>query len=155
MAVRRRPGARCAGLVLLALAGGGGPAARAAPLPWLPPHDVCGRVFDATWTPAQRRDAVPGASGSLGVDRAVAAHFRVVLAAYSGIDRATAAQLNGFVFFDAGPRPDRVALQLDSDDPRLLDGVRTLCVRGYHVSGDEGSTWTRYVRLQRNPAPRR
>ena len=90
-------------------------------------------------------------SGTLGIDRRIPAQFRVVIEQLTGISAALAAQANEALSFRGGAPPTRLALQLNSNDPQLLTGVQTLCVRGYRVEGDEGGTWTTFRALIRNP----
>jgi hypothetical protein len=124
----------------------------AAPLPPIPVSDPCGRVVEASFVPDAFIVGQPGMSGTLGVDRTVPAHFRVVIDQVSGIAPEIAARVNEAVFFrGGGTPPSRVALQLASTDAQLFADVRTVCVRGYAVQGDEGSTWTHFRELIRNP----
>jgi len=147
--------AALAALVTAAVSLGGGSAV-AAPLPQFVPVDVCGEIVTQSWQPQRFVPAKPGFSGSLGRDRTFPARFRVVIENYRGIDAATAGRINGFLSFkpaEAGARP-RVVLLLPHADSRHLDGAVALCVEGFHISGDEGGTWTRYrsLTLTRRPA---
>jgi hypothetical protein len=139
-------------LAALALAAPAGIAtALAAPLPPIPVSDPCGRVVEASFVPDAFIRGQPGMSGTLGVDRTVPAHFRIVIEPVSGITPEVAARLNDAVLFRGGTPPTRVALLLGSTDPQLFADVRTVCVRGYQLQGDEGSTWTHFRELSRNP----
>lgn len=121
------------GLALLAA----GSVAQAAPLPRLDPVDVCGIIRSARSLPEQHLPAVPGASGSLGHDRTVPAHARVLLNPYRGVPRATARKLTRMVGGDAARG---LLLLLPGVDPARLAAGRLLCVTGYRLRGDEGLT---------------
>jgi len=117
--------------------------APAAPLPPMEPVSFCGTVTDSTWVEQLDLLAWPGASGSLGHDRTVPAHMRLVLHDVSGIDAETAAQIS----FLVGIAPDEtgVVVRLDSPYPlRDLTAAR-VCIKEYRVSGDEGITLTSYA----------
>jgi hypothetical protein len=135
-----------AGAVVLLLAAN----AEAAPIPPLGPLDLCGDVVSQSWQPERFVAGKPGFSGSLGRDRTFPARFRVVLQNYRGIDPATAGRINGYLSIRPEERGDgapRVVLLLSHANARFLDGVVSLCVEGFHISGDEGGTWTRYRTL--------
>jgi hypothetical protein len=135
--------------------------ALAAPLPQFVPVDLCGDIVSHSWQPERFVPAKPGFSGSLGRDRTFPARFRIVLRNYRGIDAATARTINGYLGLrpaEAGESPAgpaRVVVLLPHADSRYLDGAVSLCVEGFHISGDEGGTWTRYRSLSVSRAPRR
>ncbi len=124
--------------------------AQAAPIHPLGPLDICGDVTMQKWEPARFVRGKPGFSGSLGRDRTFPARFRVVLRNYRGIDAATAARINGVLSMkpeERGAGEPRVVLLVPHADARFLEDAASLCVEGYHISGDEGGTWTRYRTL--------
>jgi hypothetical protein len=104
-----------------------------------------------SWEPERFVPGKPGFSGTLGRDRTLPARFRAVLQNYRGIDAATAGRINGYLSMKPAERgegvPPRVVLLLPHADAHFLDGAISLCVEGFHVSGDEGGTWTRYRTL--------
>ncbi len=124
--------------------------AEAAPIPPIGPLDLCGEVAMQSWEPERFVAGKPGFSGSLGRDRTFPARFRVVLRNYRGVDAATAGRINGYLSMrpeERGAGEPRVVLLLPHADARFLDGAVSLCVEGFHISGDEGGTWTRYRTL--------
>ncbi|MFO1056886.1 MAG: hypothetical protein U1E53_07960 [Dongiaceae bacterium] len=124
-------------------------ASRAAPLPPFAPVDICGEIRSYAWSPPASVAAIPGASGTLGKERHFPARFRIELGGYTGIEDATAVLINRLLGRpeDGAPRPARLLLLLPADDPALLAGARSLCVRGFRIWGDEGGTWTGYEAL--------
>ena len=117
----------------------------AAPLPPLPPADLCGRILDQAWVPEEHLEAWPGASGSLGRDRSVPAHLRVILGEVTGIPRDLAERLSFLAGASAGEVPDGgILLLLAVDGPDEFTGAASLCVTGYRVRGDEGITLTSF-----------
>lgn len=125
-------------------------AAQAAPIHPFGPLDICGDVAMQSWEPERFVRGKPGFSGSLGRDRTFPARFRVVLQNYRGIDAATAARINGVLSMrpaERGAGEPRVVLLVPHADARFLANAASLCVEGYHISGDEGGTWTRYRTL--------
>lgn len=123
------------------------PTAQAAPLPPHPAVTICGVVVEQSWTPARHEPGRTGFSGSLGRDRTFPAHVRVVLDNYTGIDATVAQRINGLLGAPELSGIDRVALILPNDNPDLLRGIHRLCVEGFTIRGDEGGTWTAYLRL--------
>lgn len=121
--------------------------ARAAPLPPFTPVTICGVIVEQSWTPARHEPGRTGFSGSLGRDRTFPARLRVVLQNYTGIDATVARRINGLLSATELSDIDRVVVLLPSDNPDLLRGVYRLCVEGFTVRGDEGGTWTAYLRL--------
>ena len=124
--------------------------AEAAPIPPLGPLDICGDVAMQNWEPRRLVRGKPGFSGSLERDRTFPARFRVVLRNYRGIDAATAARINGVLSMkpeERGAGEPRVVLLVPHADARFLEDAASLCLEGYHISGDEGGTWTRYRTL--------
>lgn len=126
---------------------------RAAPLPGFAPVDVCGVIRSYDWSPATVVPPRPGASGTLGQERHFPARFRVVIERYTGIDDATATRINRLLGLaenqDAGST--RLLLLLPGEDAALLAGIRSLCVRGFRIWGDEGGTWTGFRALELDP----
>jgi hypothetical protein len=121
--------------------------AKAAPLPPFAPVDICGTIVERLWVPSEFRHGQPGFSGSLGHDRVIPAHLRVVLADYAGVDAAVARRINTLLgYTPPSDAHQRVLLRLPTDDPNLLAGVRRVCVEGFAIRGDEGGTWTSYRR---------
>ena len=132
--------------------------AGAAPIPTLGPLDLCSDVVGRSWEPESIVPGRLGVSGSLGRVRTFTARFRIVLQDFRGIDAATAVQINSYLSMSPGERGDgapRVVLLLSHADARFLDGATSLCVEGFHISGDEGGTWTRYRTLSVTRSPKR
>jgi hypothetical protein len=121
--------------------------AEAAPLPPFPPVNICGVIFEQSWIPTKFVQGRPGFSGSLGHDRTLPAHFRIILENYTGIDATLAKRINGFLSVTELSEMKRVLLLLPTDNPELLRGVRHLCIEGFVIRGDEGGTWTTYRRV--------
>ena len=121
--------------------------AEAAPLPPFPPVNVCGVIVEQSWVPAESVRGQKGFSGSLGHDRTFPAHLRIVLENYTGIDATVARRINGFLSVTELSEMNRLALRLATDNPELLRGVHRLCIEGFTIRGDEGGTWTTYLRL--------
>jgi DNA-binding NarL/FixJ family response regulator len=101
---------------------------------------------------------IPGASGTLGIDRIIGAHFLVVLRDYSGPDEKTLEAMSRVfsVTFPGSQPPAGVRvihLKLNSDNPNLIREGMKIRVTGYTVNGDEGDTWTRYDKLKILSAP--
>ena len=121
-----------------------------APLPPMQPVTVEGTIERVQWSPAAKIPGRPGFSGSLGKDRVEAAHFRLTLGEFRGVDAATAWRLNHLTgemvsaTADERQPPAYLILKLDDDDPQALVPGMRIRVRDYVVSGDEGGTWTRY-----------
>lgn len=122
-------------------------AAEAAPLSPFGPVDICGEVVSSQWREARVVAGRPGFSGSLGHDRTFPARFGVVLRNQRGLDPARVTWVNGALGGAAGS-PDVPAgglvILVNSDDPKLLDGARALCVDAFVIRGDEGGTWVRH-----------
>ena len=123
-------------------------AALAAPLPPLPAADLCGRIVTQSWVAERHLEAVTGASGSLGRERTVPAHLRVVLGQVTGLSRDLAQRLSRLAGAYSGEVPaGGMLLLLAMERPDRLSGAATLCVTGYKVRGDEGITLTSYAGL--------
>ena len=123
-----------------------GTAALAAPLPPIPAVDVCGTIVDRAWVPEEHLEAQPGASGSLGRDRTVPAHLRVILAEVAGLSGDLAGRLSNYAGARAGEVPDGgMLLLLEVGEPDDFARATSLCVAGYTVSGDEGITLTSFT----------
>ena len=122
-------------------------AVRSAPLPPFTPVDICGEVVSQSWSDVMRVPGQPGHSGSLGHDRTFPARFHVVLEPAAGFPADSAALINRLLGFEGGTPPTKILLLLNSPDSGLLEGVRSLCVYGFSLSGDEGGTWTAHDRL--------
>ena len=133
--------------------------AGAAPIPPLGPLDLCGDVVRQSWEAENIVPGMPGVAGSLGRVRAFPARFRVVLQDYRGIDAATAVRINSYLAMSPSERgdgaPPRVVLLLPHANARFLDGATSLCVKGFHISGDEGDTRTSYRALSVTRGPKR
>ena len=122
--------------------------AAAAPLPPLPAADLCGRIIAQRWVAEDHRKALPGASGSLGHDRTVPAHLRVVLGEVTGVSRDLAGRLSRIAGAQAGEVPEGgMLLLLGADRPDRLAGAVSLCVKGYALRGDEGITVPSFAAL--------
>ena len=139
-------------IALLALIWGSGPAL-AAPLPPVPPLDVCGVIQFHKWLPQRTLPPVAGMSGSASRQRHWPGRFAVVLDAVRGGSQQAVAQVNALLTTahdgaGIGLRPGQLLLVLADDDPARLNGMRSLCVTGFVVSGDEGGTWTRHAGLR-------
>ena len=123
-------------------------AAIAAPLPPLPAADLCGTVLSREWVPEEHRAARPGASGSLGRERILPAHLRVILGRVTGIPGDLAKRLSFMAGASANEVPDGgMLLLLQVEGPDRFADAATLCVTGYQVRGDEGITLTSYLSL--------
>jgi len=131
--------------------------ALAAPLPPLPPVDLCGRLVYLDWLPPAFAPAEPGFSGSIAVDRRWPGRTVAILANVCTDDAATVALANQFLQGSSGGAesyldPGEALLVLPQDAPSGLTPGRTICVTGFAVSGDEGGTWTRFENLMQLPA---
>ena len=126
----------------------------AAPLPPFEPVDITGTIDKAEWVPERTAKAVPGMSGSAGIDRVFPAHFLVILGNYAGVDTRTARRMNFLLGYTLTPDgnieegPESILLRLPHHSKLFLDGVRKITVRGYRIRGDEGGTWTSYDRIE-------
>jgi hypothetical protein len=144
-------GASLTTIALAALIWGSGPAL-AAPLPPVPPLDVCGVIQFHTWLPPRSLPPVAGMSGSASRQRQWPGRFVVVMDAVRGGSRQALAQVNALLKTahdgaGIGLKPGQLLLVLADDDPARLTGMKSLCVTGFVVSGDEGGTWTRHAKL--------
>lgn len=130
--------------------------ALAAPLPPVPPFDVCGTVVALGWLPAHREPAIKGMSGSAGVDRSWPERLAVVLDRACTDDPEALALSNMFQRGTAGSTGRDLAegqalLVLPEVDIGAVTLGRGICVSGFKVSGDEGGTWTRFGALVQLP----
>ena len=144
-------GASLTTIALVALIWGSGPAL-AAPLPPVPPLDVCGVIQFHTWLPPRSLPPVAGMSGSASRQRQWPGRFVVVMDAVRGGSRQALAEVNALLKTahdgaGIGVKPGQLLLVLADDDPARLTGMKSLCVTGFVVSGDEGGTWTRHAKL--------
>jgi hypothetical protein len=103
------------------------------------PVDLCGTIRSTTWIAEQHLAAVPGASGTLGQERSVPAHGRVVLQPFDGISPATAHRLSALVG-GSELAADAMLVLVPEVDPARLAAGRRLCLVGYKITGDEGIT---------------
>ncbi|MBI5818698.1 MAG: hypothetical protein HZA88_06905 [Verrucomicrobia bacterium] len=132
---------------------------RSAPMRPIGPMDITGTVQAVQWVAKHEVKArIPGASGTLGIDRMIGAHFLITLRDYAGPDeKMLAAMSRAFsVIFPGSEPPDGVrviGLKLNTDDPKLLRAGMKIRVTGYAIGGDEGATWTSYKRLEILSAP--
>lgn len=129
----------------------------AAPLPQLPPLDLCGAIVFIDWLEPAVEPAQPGYSGSIAVERHWPGRAVVILDLVCTDDAATLETANMFQYGSAGGaerhlEPGQALLVLPHDAPPALSLGRTLCVQGFAVSGDEGGTWTRFESLMQLPA---
>jgi hypothetical protein len=123
-----------------------GGAAMAAPLPPLPAADFCGTIISREWVPEEHRTARPGASGSLGQERILPAHLRLILGRVMGIPGDLAKRLSFLAGASANEVPEGgMLLLLPAEGPDRFAEAATLCVKGYQVRGDEGITLTSYL----------
>lgn len=142
--------------VALVLACSTGPAS-AAPLPPIDPLDVCGVIRLADWLPPRSLPPVAGMSGSAARQRDWPGQFAVVLDDVRGGNAPDMTQINGLLRTShdgVGVRlgPGQLLLILAEDDPARLTGMKSLCVSGFVVSGDEGGTWTHHQELTTYPS---
>lgn len=114
-------------------------AAWAAPLPPLPAVDVCGVIVAREWVAEQHLKAKPGASGSLGRERVVPAHLRVILDDVTGVSHGLAQRLSLMAGAPKSVMPeDGILLLLPVRGPSEFSSAVSLCVTGYMLRGDEG-----------------
>jgi hypothetical protein len=131
----------------------------AAPMPPIGPADITGTIAALCWVDRHEEKArIPGASGTLGVDRVIGAHYLVILHDVAGPDGKTLEALAAALCvtvpgYLAPPGQRGLSLQLNSDDPGLLRAGMRIRVIGYELGGDEGAVWTRYDKLEILDAP--
>ncbi len=130
-----------------------------APMRPIGPVDITGKVQAVHWVAKHEVKArIPGASGTLGIDRTIGSHFLVTLRDYSGPDEQTLnAMASVFaVTFPGSQPPDGMrvfGIKINTDDPKLLRPEMKIRVTGYIVAGDEGAVWTSYKKLEVLSAP--
>ena len=118
------------------------------------PMNIIGTVESAEWVPKEFVKAQsPGMSGTLGVDRTLAARFKVVLKDYTGLTEENVAALRrfyngGFPGTPPNHTSPRIHITLLSDNPKLLAAGMKIRVTGYTIAGDEGATWESCDRLE-------
>jgi len=125
----------------------------AVPIRPLGPVDISGTVTGLNWIPEKRIKAVPGMSGSAGRDRTIPAHFIVRLEDFDGVDRQTAMTMTRYL--DRTVRNDQekdcrplfVLLKINHTDKNYLKKGMRIKVSGYTIRGDEGGTWTHFLRI--------
>ena len=127
--------------------------ATAAPLPPLPPLNACGTIESHAWLPPRSAAPVAGMSGSASRERHWPGRFVTVLRDLHGVGGREVARINALLVTSsdgAGIRlgPGQLLLVIADDDPARLAGMKSLCVTGFTVSGDEGGTWTRHTGLK-------
>ncbi len=132
----------------------------AAPMRPVGPMDITGTIEKVEWAPKQFIKArAPGMSGTLGVDRTLAARFRVVLKDYTGLTEENVRDLlrfyNGaFPGNPPGHPSPRIHIELLSDNPKLLAVGMKIRVTGYKIAGDEGATWESCDKLEILESPK-
>lgn len=132
----------------------------AAPVPPAGPMNITGTIESLEWVPKEFIKArIPGASGTLGVDRMLAARFKVVLRDYTGLTEDNVKELRRFYngAFPGNP-PDhpspRIHITLLSGNPKLLAVGMKIRVTGYTIAGDEGGDWESCDKLEILEAPK-
>jgi hypothetical protein len=126
----------------------------AAPMRPLGPLDIVGTVVEAKWSPKETKKAIPGMSGSAGVDRVVPAHFLIQLKDYESKDAETARTINGYMRPGGNQAPEGQGkppilwIQVNSDQNDLLKKGMKIKLINYSVSGDEGGIWTKHEKLE-------
>jgi hypothetical protein len=135
--------------------------ALSAPMAPFGPMHLEGTVEEVSWHP---REEIKGVSvevngkrvplsGSLGVDRTIRAHYRLVLID-TVVERPESEKANpDYRSYPVGQRAT-VTVYRDADDGYLRKGMR-IRLRGYTEGGDEGGTWSSYDRVEvlSGPAP--
>lgn len=126
----------------------------AAPVRPAGPMNITGTIESLEWVPKEFIKArIPGASGTLGVDRTLAARFKVVLRDYTGLTEDNVKELRRFYdgAFPGNP-PDhpspRIHITLLSDNPKFLAVGMKIRVTGYTIAGDEGGNWEHCEKLE-------
>ena len=142
-----------ASFAALALLVGSGPLS-AAPLPPLPPVNICANILSAAWLPPRTAPATPRMSGSAGRERSWPGRFVVIVNNVRGVGPREIARINALLATspDGGAaahlRPNLLLLVLASGDRSRLTGMKSLCVQGFTIRGDEGGTWTHHSGLK-------
>ena len=130
--------------------------ARAVPMRPTPTVTVTGTVVEAKWFPEQTKKGMPGASGSLGIDRKFPAHFEVRLK--DAVVEVTRSTGNKHLDGPTGKRPE-YRLRVNTDDKNLLKPGMRIKVPNYHIRGDEGGIWSRHDKVEilsrPTPAPKK
>jgi hypothetical protein len=126
----------------------------AAPVKPAGPMNITGTIESLEWVPKQFVTArIPGASGTLGVDRTLASRFKVVLKDYTGLTEDNVKELvrfynGGFPGNPPGHPSPRIHITILSDNPKLLAVGMKIQVTGYTIAGDEGGDWEHCDKLE-------
>jgi hypothetical protein len=87
-------------------------------------------------------------SGNIGRGRKWPARFVVVLTradlAPDATERINLLLASSLETTDLKLGPDGLVLVLPHQNPAAFDGIVSICVSGFSISGDEGGTWTNY-----------
>lgn len=124
--------------------------AAAAPRPRIGPMTIQGNIETITWNPEKFRKGLytirngkrHNASGSLGHDRTVPAHYSIFL---SGTTVHNEAGADPEYSFKSGAKI-RIVINHPENNGFLRKGMR-ITIYGYTVNGDEGGDWYRYRKL--------
>jgi hypothetical protein len=141
------------GLILVGVIGYVRGRTLAAPLPRFAPVAVEGTIGEIHWVPETRRPGKPGFSGTLGKDRTFPAHFDVELVNYHGPDARTVRSISGFIGHsvkspsDEDSLPKSVWLRINEPNEKAFVKGMRIRVPAYHVSGDEGGTWSHHDKV--------
>jgi hypothetical protein len=100
-----------------------------------------------------RAKAIPGLSGTLGIDRTFPARYGLEITDYQGLTAADVWNLvdafGGVRPAEAGDKlPERLVISITHKDPQAIKPGMRIRIVGYRVMGDEGGTWTEHKQLE-------
>lgn len=107
-----------------------------APMPQIGPMTIKGTIQEISWTPDKFLKKIPGASGTLGRDRIIPAHYDITLIGTRMVGQNRKDSRPGF----RSVTTIRVTINHPKDDGFLLKGM-VIKIFDYRERGDEGGIW--------------
>jgi hypothetical protein len=114
-----------------------------APLPQTGPFDIKGCIKEISWHPVKFIKKIPGASGTLGKDRKVPAHYRITLTDTTVDNRGG---MNSHPAYKSG-KIIRLTINHEKDDGFLRKRM-IIKILDYRVRGDEAGNWYSFRKIQ-------